>query len=187
MKTKIKAIVPFVSLMLLLTGLCNASYAQTFANSVKISGGEFGTGKTLVFQDEGAAMNKALYVAATSDGKTTIRINGSDVKYKGKEINLLVMITLMDGKSAGGYTLKKPDTPPPPNAEVSVQIGAVEGITGHFLNSESGNVNVTSFGKPGNFMTGTFSGSFYEIVDGKKINYQVSGKLKAFRIANDEN
>ena len=133
-------------------------------------------------------MNQVMYVAGTSDGKATIRINGNEVKYKGKEINLILMITLKDGKSAGNYTLKNPEeTPPPPNAEVSVRIGADEGITGHEMISESGNVNLTAFGGPGNFLIGTFSGAFYEIVNGKKNKYTVSGKFKAYRTANDEN
>ncbi|HEY5367371.1 MAG TPA: hypothetical protein VIJ75_00140 [Hanamia sp.] len=188
MKKKFKLSVFAITCLLSLGCFHNSSYAQTAVNSIKISGGEFGIGTTLVFPDEGTVMNQVQYVAATSDGKTTITINSNEVKYKGKEINLMLMVTLQDGKSAGNYTLENPNgTPPPPNAEVSVRIGADEGITGHEIISESGNVNLTAFGGPSNFLIGTFSGLFYEGVDGKINKYQVSGKFKAYRMANDEN
>ncbi len=178
MKKKIQLLLPAIISSLSLLCFCSASYAQTADNSIKISGGEFGSGQTFVFPDEGKAMNQAFY-HATSDKRITVQLNNNEVKYKGKEISLGVLINLKDPKGAGIYKL----APKFANGDVAVQIGADEGIAGHVIASITATVNLTAFGGKGTFAIGTFSGNFFEVVDGKKIDYQVSGKFKVYRIA----
>jgi hypothetical protein len=188
-----KAKYPFpVSLSILIMMLCCSHdvNAQTAENSFTISGGEFGKGVSYVFP-AGIPEANSLYTGGISQDHKSMTIQAINAIVKSGKQQSVQMQFNMEAAASGTYHFGAPGKRnPPPYASGLIVISSDEINPPHVQAAPAaGTLTITGVGGKGQFITGSFSGSFIQVEEGPvggsaskiKVVYQISGHFHSYR------